>query len=158
MSITVTEEHRLSLHQLVGPGAAEALARDGLPTPPGELEALPHEAGFVARTGAREYLVGHRLGWTPGESMPPWCFERCDRVLRLQGESWCEVVSELCSHDMRRMGSGDWFMGSMAGVDAWLYVTGSDESGVLVGCDPSLGDYLRSVLDAVIADRYQRFN
>ncbi len=159
MSTRVTEEHRLALHQLVGPGAGEALAGMGLPQPAGELEALPNGTGFVARTGAREYLVAHGVGWAPDNTMPPWCFERCDRLLRLQGKSWCEVMSELCTHDMRRMRPGDWFMGSAGGVDVWIYAQGDDEDGgVLIGCDPSLGNYLRRVLDAVIADRYQRFN
>lgn len=158
MSTVVTEETMLSIHQILGAGATQALEQEGLPVPENELEAKAFEAGFLARTGKSEYLVASRTRRTLPASIPPWQFARSDRIFRLQGKGWCDVMAELCPLDLRRMEAEDWLMTTMAGVDVWLFASPDSEGGVLIGCDPSLGEYLKTTLYEVVAEHEQSVN
>lgn len=148
---TVTEVTELGLHQLLGPGAATALAEAGLPCPEAEQSAAGYEAGFIARLGNEHFLVADETGWAPPEAGPPWPFPRADLVLRLTG-AWAETLRELCPHDPGRLPPEGWLMAAVARVNVWLYrPAGSDA--LLIGCDPSYGRYLQTTLEAAAEPR-----
>lgn len=152
MTVEVSSPRTLGIHQIVGDGA-EALVRDaGYPVPDAAQMALSHNHGFVARTARDEFLVADERAWQPAPSAPPWCFRRSDQVVRLRGEGWASVLAALCPHDLRNVAPDTWIMATVAGVDVWLYSPDGASGGVLVGCDPSYGDYMRSTLQEVAAD------
>ena len=142
----------LRVREIVGAGADAALLNAGLPVPEAPQTALPHGEGLVACTGRNDYLVISADDWPCPSGPPPWCLERSDMVMRLTGAAWPEVMTQLCPHDLRQLPAGGWFMAAVAGVTAWLYRPEAAPGTLLLGCDPSYGAYLQSMLDAVVTD------
>ncbi|MFA9459546.1 hypothetical protein [Thiohalorhabdus methylotrophus] len=145
-----------ALREVVGPGAERVLRMAGWPQPDAELTALSNERGLVARTGVNGYLLLRWDGEEPGlgkGASPPWVLTRSDRALWLLGDDPAGVLREVCEHDFRGFPLDGWLMTEVAGVAAWCARPRSRPEGLLLGCDPSHGDYFRNTLQGVIDDR-----
>lgn len=152
MTLDVSSPRTFGIHHVVGNGA-EACVRDaGYPVPEAALTAHPHDNGFIARIARDEFLVADERPWQPPQSTPPWCFRRSDHVIRLTGDEWPTVLAALCPHNLRNIGRDTWLMATVAGVDVWLYSPDGATGGVLIGCEPSFGHYLRSTLQEVAGE------
>ena len=152
--MTLTRETHVELHlwELVGSGADDALRAADLPVPGDELTAAEHGPGFVACIGRNHYLIAGEGEWHQAPQTPPWLLQRSDRVMRLTGAGWNDALTELCPHDLGALPPGGWLMAAVAGVNAWLFRSASAPDSLLLGCDPSYGAYLESMLQSVVRD------
>ena len=131
------EARDIELTQLLGPGAPGLLEEAGLPLPP-VMTVHVMDEGFIARTGKDEFLIQGPDLSTAGRELA-WTYPRGDRVLALQGDAWREAMAQIC----------EWQMLAAASITIWCLGSGD---GLLLGCDPSLGDYLQGTLAEIVND------
>lgn len=140
-------EHPLPLWLLLGADSPACVTEGGLPLPE-VMRTAALVDGFLARTGREEFLLATERPPEPAGSQC-WRYRRGDRVLALQGPDWRRVMGQICHMDLAGFGEGDWLFASVAGVGAWCLGLAD---GLLIGCDPSLGDYLNHTLTEIVAD------
>jgi hypothetical protein len=141
------EARDIGLTQLLGPAAPELLEKSGLPLP-AVMAVHVMDEGFIARTGQDEFLLhGSELSMA-GQELA-WSYPRGDRVLALQGDAWREAMAQICHWDFSGFSEGEWQMLAAAGITIWCLGSGN---GLLLGCDPSLGDYLQETLQEIVSD------
>lgn len=134
---------------LVGPDAPEVLQTSNFQLP-GMMQVSRFDDGFLVRTGQDEFLLQSASPLL--SSLPAcWVYQRDDHMLALKGEYWQQVLAYVCHMDLSKVETDDWLMMSVAGVNCWALVT---DKGLLLGCDPSVGEYLYHTL----ADTVQRVN
>lgn len=141
------ETRDIRLTQLLGPGAPYLLEEAGLPLPP-VMAVHGMDEGFIARTGKDEFLF-HGPELPTGGHELAWSYPREDRVLALQGDAWREAMAQVCHWDFSRFNEGEWQMLAAAGITIWCLGL---NNGLLLGCDPSLGDYLQETLAEIVND------
>jgi hypothetical protein len=141
------EARDIELTQLLGPGAPSVLEEAGLPLPP-VMTVHVMDEGFIARTGKDEFLIQGPDLSTAGRKLA-WTYPRGDRVLALQGDAWREAMAQICHWDFSDFKEGEWQMLAAAGITIWCLGSGD---GLLLGCDPSLGDYLQGTLAEIVND------
>lgn len=154
MTTALERTDALVLTQVVGPEAAQALTKVGLPCPDGEQQAIAHDTGFVACIGQTQYLVATASAPAFETPAPPWCFSRSDGVLRLSGEALFDVLAQFCAADLTGIADGGWLMTRMAGINVWLWRAPADDTdqpaSLLIGCDASYERYLYAALDDAV--------
>ena len=141
------EPRDIGLMHLLGPDAPELLEKAGLPLPP-VMAVHMMDDGFIARTGQDEFLLHCPELSTEGQELA-WSYARGDRVLALQGDAWREAMAQICHWDFSDFKEGEWQMLAAAGITIWCLGSGN---GLLLGCDPSLGDYLQGTLTEIVND------
>ncbi|MEJ2141399.1 MAG: hypothetical protein P8Y24_03425 [Gammaproteobacteria bacterium] len=143
---------QLPLTLLVGCDVPEVLQANGYDLPElMQVARLPD--GFLVRTGKDEFLLQSSKPLVA--NLPScWTYPRVDQAFVLQGEHWREVMAYICHMDMGQVKTDDWLMMSVAGVNAWARVL---EEGLLLGCDPSLGEYLHHTLNETVNRVNEKF-
>ena len=149
-AIVALEQPTLPLWHVLGAGAAATLQAVGLPLPAQDMEVRFQEPASVMRASAREYLV-----ITPQAPISPadqscWVLRRNDHLLALRGLGWRAVMPWVCHFDFNALEAGHWLQVAMAGVDVWALQTDGDS--LLIGCDPSYGAYLQTLLHQIIRE------
>ena len=105
--------------------------------------------GFIARLGSREFYVFSLAGESyktriTGDNL--YLFERSDRVFGLRGNTRVNYLRELCAFDFSTCAGDQIVLASMAGVSCWFKMSSDEDVDILVGCDPTYGDYMAEVL------------
>ena len=163
--LSVIHREPAALLQIRGSGSLAALAAMNLEVPDawftyGSTASLdPQRLDFVARLGSRECLLycdqdeqlANRIAATVVADT--FVFPRDDTVLAIAGERWEEMMLQICSFDLGSSQPPQFVMASAAGISIWMRIPAAGEP-LLVGCDPSYGDYLVSTLEQII----QEFN
>lgn len=147
MSHLQLHEHPLPLWLLLGADSPARLTDLGLPLPD-VMHTAKLADGFLARTGRDEFLLATEQPPEPVGAQC-WRYRRGDRVLALRGPGWRAAMAQVCHMDLGGFGEGDWLFVSAAGISVWCLGLAD---GLLLGCDPSLGDYLQHTLAEVVAD------
>lgn len=147
MSALQLQPHPLPLWLLLGADSADLLRQHGLPVPE-PMHSVALADGFVTRTGRAEFLIASDQPPQPAGGLT-WRYRRGDRVLALRGPGWRAVMAQVCHMDLSGFGPGDWLYLSAAGISVWCLGL---EDGLLLGCDPSLGDYLQHTLTGIVSD------
>jgi len=141
------EKRELTLWQVLGPDAPVAMEAADVFIPD-VMNAVSNAQGFIARTGVDEFIVQiNEL--TLSEQKLCWVYRRADCTLALQGESWREVMAEVCHQDFSDVGKDDWLMLSAAGINIWCMGL---SDGLLIGCDPSVGEYFSKTLKEIVGE------
>lgn len=141
------ENRELTLWQVLGPDAPAVMQTADVLIPD-VMSAVSDTKGFIARTGVDEFIIQSNELTLP-EKKHCWVYRRADCTLALQGEGWREVMAQVCHQDFSDIEKDDWLMLSAAGINIWCL--GLSE-GLLIGCDPSLGDYFSETLDEIVGE------
>ena len=155
LSAALCERTDLSLWQLRA--APDALADVGAPAQLFAWQPRADGPDLVARTGVRECLLLERESSTGQTSQKTLengaavCFLRSDRIFQLSGADRFVLLSYLCAHDLSKEASRQFCFVSMAGVSVWVGIGYPDDGALLLGCDPSYGDYLAHTLNDFLA-------
>jgi hypothetical protein len=139
------ETRELTLWQLLGPGAPAALEDSGYVLPR-VMAAVHHGSDLVARPGQDDFLL-QAEGPPIAARAQCWIYPRGDRVLALRGARWREDMAQVCHLNFADVSGGDWRMLAAAGINIWCLGLAD---GLLIGCDPSLGDYFNTTLTSVV--------
>lgn len=153
MSQVSVQVEALPITMLVGSDVPELLQASDYPVP-GIMQVARLPGGFIARTGKDEFLLQTEKSFVC-EKQACWCYSREDRTFILKGALWREVMAYICHMDLSEVNKDDWLMMSVAGVNTWALVI---EEGLLMGCDPSLGEYVASTLNETVQRVNQKFN
>ncbi len=147
MPMLTLTEHPLPLWLVLGADSPACIRDSGLPLPE-VMRTAALANGFLARTGREEFLFATVQ---PPEPIGAhcWRYRRDDHVLALRGSGWRRVMAQVCHMDLTSFAASDWLFVSAAGISVWLFGL---EDGLLIGCDPSLGNYLQHTLSEIVAD------
>lgn len=152
MNPVALQVEQLPLTLLVGSDAPEVLEANGYDLP-GLMQLARLPDGFLVRTGKDEFLLQSSKPLNANLASC-WVYPREDQTFVLQGEYWREVMAYICHLDLGHVKTDDWLMMSVAGINAWARVL---EDGLLLGCDPSLGEYLHHTLNETVNRVNEKF-
>ena len=141
------ESRELPLWQILGPDAPVLIEAENILFPE-VMNAISTEQGFIARLGFDDFLI-QAEELILSEKMLCWVYPRADRIVALQGEHWREVMAQVCHQDFSNVGKDHWLMVSAAGINIWCLGL---SDGLLMGCDPSLGNYFSETLNEIICE------
>lgn len=135
----------LPLLHIVGSAASRLLEPQSSHLPE-KMAVTLLDDGFIARPGKNEYLISTRQPIS-SQLDDTWVFDRADTLLSLSGDNWQKAMTHICHMDMSAVGEGDWLVVSGAGINLWCI---GQKNGLLIGCDPSLGNYFTHTLEEIV--------
>lgn len=102
------------------------------------------ENEFIAKLGNEEYLLNIQNFSVDLLESQQYAFQRGDAVYELSG-NWIALMSEVCIYDFRQAVPGEFLMVLVAGISVWILVP-EPNGNLIVGCDPTLEEYLENTL------------
>ena len=110
---------------------------------------------FLARLGDREFYVFGPAGTLPRKvSYGPetYVFQRSDAVFAFDGDGYLAFLCELCAYDFSISERDEFILTNLAGVSCWIRMPPKSSTQVLMGCDPSYGNYMNETLTEVLRE------
>ena len=139
-----------------GSGAADSLDRRYGDLPDRWFRYRPIEGGgFLARLGNREFYIFGPAGTLPDKKSfgaNTFVFRRCDAVFSLDGNDHAAFLREICAYDFAAGEPDEFILANMAGVSCWFRMPLAQSTQILIGCDPSYGDYMAEILTRTLSE------
>ena len=113
------------------------------------------ESGFLARLGGREFYIFGPAGTLPDKTnygASTYIFSRSDVVFSLEGDGYDAFLRELSAYDFAVSEPDEFILANMAGVSCWFRMPPAHSAQVLLGCDPSYGDYMTDTLTRTLGE------
>lgn len=113
------------------------------------------DGGFLARLGNREFYIYGPAGIRPDKKTfgtNTFVFPRSDAVFSLDGNDYAAFLRELCAYDFAASEPDEFILANMAGVSCWFRMPPAQSTPLLMGCDPSYGDYMTETLTRTLSD------
>ena len=154
--LTLGRHRDFDFYHIRGSGAADSLS--------GRYETLPDRwfryqqiegGGFLARLGDREFYIFGPVGTLPDKKTfgtDTFVFPRSDAVFFLNGNASAAFLCELCAYDFSTSEPEEFILANMAGVSCWFRMSAAQPMQVLMGCDPSYGDYIADTLTRTLSE------
>ncbi|MGV6817237.1 MAG: hypothetical protein ACWA44_08230 [Thiotrichales bacterium] len=136
---------KIPLRHIVGTAASHLLEQH-FSLLPEKMSVTLLDDGFIARPGPNEYLISNTQPFS-SQLDDAWVFDRADTLLSLSGGSWQKAMTHICHMDMSAVLEGDWLVVTGAGINLWCI---GQDNGLLIGCDPSLGNYFTHTLKEIV--------
>lgn len=154
--ITLGRQTDFDFLHVRGSGAADSLDRryGRLPDRWFRYRSI-EEGGFLARLGNREFYIFGPAGTLPGRQTfgaDTYAFARSDAVFSLDGDGSAAFLRELCAYDFAASEPDEFILANLAGVSCWFRIPPAESTQVLMGCDPSYGDYMTDTLTRTLSE------
>ena len=154
--LTFGRQMKFAFSHVRGSGAAADLERryGDLPSRWFRYKLQP-KGGFLARLGDREFYIFGPAGTLPDKTnygASTYIFSRSDVVFSLEGEGYDAFLRELSAYDFAVSEPDEFILANMAGVSCWFRMPPAHSAQVLLGCDPSYGDYMTDTLTRTLSE------
>lgn len=154
--LTFSRQTDFAFSHVRGNGAAADLERIYGDLPSRWFRYKLHPKGvFLARLGDREFYVFGPAGTLPGTAsygLETYVFQRSDAVFSFDGDGYLAFLRELCAYDFATSEPDEFILANLAGVSCWIRVPPKRSTQVLMGCDPSYGNYMDETLTEVLRE------
>ena len=153
--LEINPQENFEFLHVKGPGAEATLAEAFGNVPAGWFRYTEIPDGFLARLGVREFYIFGRPGTSVSAGLSVenvYCFPRNDAVFAIRGHRRIDFLRELCAFDFAASGGDELILANMAGVSCWFKMPATDDADLLVGSDPSYGDYMADTLNCTLAE------
>ena len=154
--LTFGRQTKFAFSHVRGSGAAADLERSygDLPSRWFRYKLQP-KGGFLARLGDREFYIFGPAGTLPKKGSygaETYVFQRSDAVFSFDGDGYLAFLRELCAYDFATSEPDEFILANLAGVSCWFRVPPKHSTQILMGCDPSYGNYMNETLTEVLSE------